>query len=271
MSCLSLSLIAEPDVDIDASSLSMAWHTGQAAKLLSTQLTDTCGQSAGEVGDYFSCEPTVAPEHIIQGNLRRFHRLAAGWSDTGLLVRGDVGSYFACNMRDGSVTLEGSASDHCASQLRGGRLRIEGSVGNYLGGPDAGVRSGMSGGEVVVCGNAGIHAGHRLRRGLLVVLGDCDEAPGSEMVAGTLVVAGQCGSLVGVGMRRGTIVCAQSVAEPSALRFTSAQEQQLTFARLLSGHLQAVAPEVASRLSAGRVRRAIGDRTVGGQGELWLA
>ncbi len=71
-------------------------------------------------------------------------------------------------------------------------------------------------------------------------------------------------------MRRGTIIGSHKAVEPSELRFTQVQEQQLTFARLLSSHLQTVAPEIASRLSAGRVGRAIGDRTVGGQGELWL-
>ena len=196
MSHLALTLTTAPKIDIDASSITAALQTCQAVELMRTELLDTRGKPAGNVGDYFSVTPTAAPEHRIEGELSEFHRLAAGWTHAMLTVVGNVGSFFASGMRSGSITLRGTAGDHCASQLRGGRLNVEGDVGNYVGGPNPGIRSGMSGGEVVIQGKAGIHAGYRMRRGMLIVLGDCDEGVGSEMVAGTLIVTGRCGSLV---------------------------------------------------------------------------
>ncbi len=274
MNQFTLSLRSLPTVDVDASVLTDALQPGSSEAVTSESITrlpwcDIWGHPAGTVGDYFDVKKIATPETRLQGDLRRFHQLAAHWSGGRLNVEGQVGSYFAFGMRGGELQLQGDAGDHCGSQMRGGRLTVEGNVGDYLAGPSPGVRRGMAGGELVVKGDAGIHAGHRMRRGLIVIQGNCADAAGSELVAGTLVINGRCGQLVGVGMRRGTIVCQATETESQGLRFTHAREQQLTFARLLAEHLQTVAPEIASRLSAGRVRRSVGDLSVGGQGELW--
>ena len=170
-------------------------------------------------------------------------------------------------MRSGTIEVRGSTASHAAQQLRGGSIRILGNTGDYLAGPLPGRRSGMSGGRVVVAGSAGHHVGHRMRRGLITVLSDCGDGVASDMIAGTIAVGGKVGELIAAGMRRGTV----SLAAPTPLdpiRFVCGSPSPLGITRLIAADLQHAAAEIAASLSV-PARRFLGDRSCGGQGEIW--
>lgn len=133
------------------------------------------------------------------------HNLCVAWRNVGsrVIVKGDVGYYFAGlndgghfevtgnagwavaeNMTAGSVTVSGNAG-HCAgASLNGGLLYIAG---------DAAARAGISmkGGILVIGGNAGMMTGFMFQRGRIVIRGDVGNGIGDSMYEGEIFVGGK--------------------------------------------------------------------------------
>lgn len=262
-----LQLITPSHPDMDASFLTQLESATRENEALQIELRTCLQNKPVPVGDLFTIKQRDDERIVLRGCSHFLHRLGYGWTHRSLSIEGNVGVGLGTHMRGGHIELHGDALSEVGCQMRGGQIEITGSVGDYLGGPLPGYRSGMSGGRVVVRGDAGHHLGHRMRRGTLVVTGRCGDAPASDMVAGTIVVAGTVGDYVAAGMKRGTLILGQPAVLDTA-RFSSSRIQNLSVMRLLANDLQHDAPEVAGAL-AGSVYRSLGDRTAGGQGEIW--
>lgn len=235
--------------------------------------TVVMGRQAIAVGELFRISGTPSQTVIIAGDCRRLHHIGAGLKEGRIHVEGHCGDGVGTGMIGGTIQINGSAGHGVAASMRGGTIRVSGDVGDGLAAPRAGERSGMRNGQVIIEGNAGDGAGRRLRRGLVVVAGTVGRYAGAEMVAGTLVASGgarddDAWRSLGRAMRRGSILLPRHPSL-SPLRFTSPASQQLGFLQLLAGQLDSELPDFAARLR-GPVRRCIGDRTVGGLGELLL-
>ncbi len=268
MSGLHLKLRAKPPGELDASALGGVLWELSAAEVAQLPLPRLGSNQHWCVGDCFEVTARTDRRTVIEGDLRKLHRLACRWAAGELVVEGNVGEGFASQMLSGKVELRGSALAAAAEQMRGGELRISGDVGDELGRPLAGRRSGISGGRIVVAGRAGHRAGYRMRRGTILILGDCGDAAGCDLVAGTIVVGGSTGDDLGAGMRRGTIVVPDGAAL-SPVRFSRPQKEQLGIARLLATDLVLDAPGIAAALQTD-ISRAVGDLSAGGMGEIWL-
>lgn len=273
MNALALRLKQLPPRPIDAAPLAVSLPGRSAHEVAALRLAELLGSGGRStidyaVGDLFDVRAKSHGPLEIEGDLRRFHRLAHRWSDGDLVVRGDVGDRFAAEMSGGSVRLGGSAGDGVAEQMSGGVLKVAGNVGDDLGRPLVGRRSGISGGQVVVQGRTGDYAGYRMRRGTILIHGDCGGQLGCDLVAGTILVAGRCGPGAGRGMRRGTLILGGPV-ELSDLRFTSPRQVSLGIARLLANQLRSELPAVTRWLEV-PLRRRLGDLSCGGKGEIWL-
>ncbi len=261
-----LTLIAPPEFELDASAMSAIESC--------TNEKETCGISLRSsrpgyellVGDLFKVRYRADDRIVMTGDVKFMHQLGFAWSRRTLLIEGDVGLGLGTQMQGGSIQVLGQVMDFAGCQMRGGVIRISGDAGNFLGGPRPGRRSGMSGGRVVVTGNVGHHPGHCMRRGTIVMLGDCGDGMATDMVAGTIVAGGNVGELVGAGMRRGTVVLARA-SEIDPVCFTSPRDVSLSISRILANDLVLDAPEIAKVLN-GPVRRWLGDRSVGGLGEI---
>lgn len=268
MSGWALSLITDPGRELDAASLSALAACTDERQIAQLELrTARAGQSLS-VGELFRVRRCAAESIVIQGELSFLNGLGSEWATRSLLVEGNVGSGLGVKMRSGSIEVRGNTAAHAAQQLKGGTIRIHGNTGDYLGGPLPGRRSGMSGGRVIVAGQAGHHAGHRMRRGWIVVQGDCGAGVASDMVAGTMVVGGVVGDHVAAGMKRGTLILARS-SHLSAVRFAPSRPSSLGIARLIANDLRADIPDMADAFAL-PMSRYLGDRSCGGQGEVWL-
>ncbi len=268
MSGLHLSLQVAPTAAVDASALGGNLLELSVAEVARLPLPTIGINHTICVGDCFAVAARDDGRGVIEGDLRRFHRLGSRWAAGELRVDGDVGEGFASQMQGGAVVLRGNALAGAAEQLRGGRLQILGNVAEELGRPLSGRRSGISGGRVIVTGNAGARAGYRMRRGLILILGDCGDAAGCDLVAGTLVIGGTVGNDLGAGMRRGTLVVPQT-ATLSSVRFSSPRQEQLGIARLLAADIATDSPAIAAALRT-NIGRAVGDLSAGGMGEVWV-
>ncbi len=267
MSGWELVLKCTPEFEVDGSSLTALATLSDARGAAMIQLVGTRPERSVDLADLFRIHRIEGDEVVMVGDLSFIHRIGHRWETGNLRIDGEVGAALGIEMRGGRIELRGNAKDGVATQMRGGHIGIVGNVGNFVAGPLSGRRSGMSGGQVMISGDAGDHLGHRMRRGSIVVKGSCHDGLGSELVAGTIVVGGDVGSGVGMGMRRGTLILRQPVALHET-RFTPPRKVCLSIARLLADQLSAELPSIAELLS-GTFNRSLGDRTVGGQGEVW--
>ncbi|MBM4228088.1 MAG: formylmethanofuran dehydrogenase subunit C [Gammaproteobacteria bacterium] len=185
-----------------------------------------------------------------------------------LLLEGDCGDAVGAGMRGGEIRLTGNARHRVGAGMRAGLIRISGSVGDFAGGPLPGAVSGMRGGSLLIDGNAGARLADRLRRGLILVAGDTGPAPASQMIAGTVIILGTPGDSPGSGMRRGSLLIkAGDCTVPPT--FVATGTHELSFITLLMRHLETLDPRHARALRGfRRVRRLVGDRGCGGQGEI---
>lgn len=202
-------------------------------------------------------------------------------------------------LRNYRLAIDGSVGDRLGCQMRSGCIQVSGNAGNFLGGPSRGVRTGMRGGAIIVRGDAGQFCGYRMRRGTIVVGGSTGTGLAAEMVAGTIQVGIGQGfeqekreeetdfSQLALGMRRGTVVLmgckAVRTAENSA-KFSSATPVDRVFRRLLADYLAELQNLASQQFGdweghamleplreSGRAwQRVIGDRAVGGLGEIWF-
>ena len=279
MSGWTLSLIESPGHLIkslghfDASPFSAIETMTDERDIASIQLNAIGRVGSVAVAELFRIKTRSDERIVIEGDLSFLHGVGDAWTVRSLRIDGDVGGATGSRMRGGAIEVVGNASDHAGCQMRGGVLDIHGNAGEFAGGPTPGQRSGMRGGRMIIRGNAGHHTGHRMRRGTVIVSGDVGGGVGSDMVAGTVVVGGRVGKDLGAGMRRGTIVL-RADKNHAALtdhneRFSSPRCQDLIITRLVANDLQIDAPEIAERLFGPTLRR-LGDRSAGGQGELWF-
>lgn len=268
---LTLTLRDEPPQAVDMSPL-VPERLGGLAPQAVAALPIVCGTRRVRVGDLFTVDGDTAGGGLqIAGPGRRLDRIGAGMAAGAITVAGDAGAYLGLGMRGGAITVAGDAGLGAAMALAGGEIAIGGSAGERLGGALPGAMTGMAGGLVIVRGDAGARAGDRMRRGTILVEGSLGDYPGSRMIAGTVIGLGpRVGDWPGFGMRRGTLLV---TAAPERLlpTFADAGAHDLAFLRLL---LRAHAPRsprlAALGLDAERVRRLVGDRVAGGQGEILL-
>jgi formylmethanofuran dehydrogenase subunit C len=159
------------------------------------------------LGEFFAvagrCEDGLV---ILQGNLGRVHRVAAGMTAGDMLVDGDIGRHAGEAMTGGRLTVKGSAGDWLACGLRGGVVHVAGDAGDNAGCSLPQQNCGVDGGTILIEGSAGRLVGSRMRRGVVAVGGDCGEAAGFELRAGTVVAGGLLGPRAGAAMQRGSIV-----------------------------------------------------------------
>jgi formylmethanofuran dehydrogenase subunit C len=185
-----------------------------------------------------------------------------------LLLEGDCGDAVGAGMRGGEIRLTGNARHRLGAGMRGGLVRVSGSVGDFAGGSLPGAVSGMRGGILLIDGNAGARLADRLRRGLILVAGDTGPAPASQMIAGTVIILGTPGDSPGSGMRRGSLLIRTEDC-PVPPTFVTTGVHELSFITLLMRHLEILEPRHARALRHfRRVRRLVGDRGCGGQGEI---
>jgi len=263
-----LHLIKPPSLALDASSLSCLEEIANEKEANQLALTASTPSQTVLAGELFRIVKRNDDRIVIIGDVPFLHRIGFGWRRRSMLIEGDVGAGLGTHMRGGHIELRGNASRDVGCQMRGGILQVSSDVGDYLRGPLSGRRSGMSGGRVIVQGNAGHHVGHRMRRGTIVVAGSCGDAVASDMVAGTIVVGHEAGKYVAAGMKRGTLILGcPAILDP--VMFGSPRLQDLAVMRLLATDLKYDAPEISNAL-AHPVSRSLGDRSAGGQGEVWM-
>ncbi|XZE53184.1 formylmethanofuran dehydrogenase subunit C [Planctomycetaceae bacterium SH139] len=282
---LQLTLKAQPSAPLNLTGVSVTrCCQGAALDLVRALPLDPAGAAKqGCIGDWFEVAgETSAASLVVAGDLRHCHQLAAHHQRGEFIIHGSVGECVAFEASGGHVLVEGSVGTHAASGMRGGRLTIAGNAGDYLGGPRRAVRTGMRGGTVVVAGSVGAYCGHRLRRGTVIVGGAAGAYCGWEMIAGTLAIGGPPGAYLGLAMRRGTILAAQAKAIPQR-GFTPWLPAEAGALRLIGRALREELADAAmaavavtwqplldglSQAVAGSWQRSVGDRAVGGLGEL---
>lgn len=267
MSALTLHLRARPPARVDMSGvtperLAEAGVRGVAA------LRVWCGREQPALGDLFDVSGDDPASMVISGGCDRLDHVGAGMGTGSLRVEGDVGHYLASHMRGGSLQVSGGCGALACTAMRGGEVIIDGDAGDSLGGPRAGERRGMSGGLVLVRGNAGARVGERMRRGTVLVEGDVGPACASRMIAGTLAVLGAVGDGCGGGMLRGTLLLAN---QPASLppTFQGPLAFDAGFLPLLTRSLASLeGPFGRLPGKPGSAQRHLGDRAVGGLGEV---
>ncbi|MCX8003533.1 MAG: formylmethanofuran dehydrogenase subunit C [Burkholderiaceae bacterium] len=229
------------------------------------------GNEALALADLFDVSLGTAQEPTLrlEGELTAFDRIGAGLDGGRIEIHGGVGDYLGLRMRDGQIHVRGTAGAFAGCEMAGGSMTVAGDVGDYAGAALPGSMEGMRGGRLLIAGNAGERAGDRMRRGLLLVAGNAGACAASRMVAGTLAVAGALGPHAAFGMRRGTLVLARA---PAALlpTFVPTRHDVGVFWHLLMRQL-AVAGSPWDALAAKRPLRWVGDRAVGGIGEILVA
>ncbi|QEG38956.1 formylmethanofuran dehydrogenase subunit C [Roseimaritima ulvae] len=279
MNAVTLTLRDVPPQGLDMRELLPETLAGQTETQIAARPL-AMGRQPTQLGDWFDVQVQSSnadqPSLRLVGDCRRLDYIGHGLSGGRLVVDGDAGHAVGHRMRGGRLQIHGAVGDHAGMSMRGGTLVIDGDAGDFVGGPAAGERSGMLNGEIVIAGNAGSHLGFRLRRGTIVVAGRAKRWVAEEMVAGTIAIGGAAGSQLAVGMRRGTVLLSQP-AELPAVGFTEPRRETPSMQPLLVRRLCQLAGSDSpfaglSIAPPGSILRSIGDRAVGGLGEvLWYA
>ena len=233
-----------------------------------------------KLGEWFKIRGDAAQmELTIAGDCNCCDSIGHGLDGGVLRVEGDAGDQLGHRMKAGELTVSGNAGRYCASQMRGGMVKIAGNASDYAGGANPTERQGMRGGLLVIYGNVGKCAGHRMRRGMMIIHGSVDSGLAMRMIAGSIVCCGDVQSVIGCGMRRGTIVLLQERLKTLSEipGFTKLEESELSFLPILLKsaipHLPQTVRQnfsVEAELLPKRGLRSLGDRALGGLGELIL-
>ena len=225
-------------------------------------------------GDLFSIDgPRDAKEIVVKNSTATLDYLGYGLGhEYQLEIEGDSGFYTAANLSGGKVIANGNTSDYSACGMNAGLFEINGNCGDYLGSAESGEKRGMSGGTILVRGDTGDFAGDLMRRGMILVEGDIGNYCASRMIAGTIAAQGAVGKFAGQNMKRGTLLFPH---KPETMLPTFADNGRHNL-----GYLTILLREILSyeskfrqlHIARRRVQRYIGDRTVGGQGEVlvWI-
>ncbi len=232
----------------------------------------TYGNSNLPLAEFFSVEAGSQEGLVFEGDLSRFDRLGWQMASGKLRVDGSAGDYAGGCMTGGELHISGHAGLLTACEMAGGLLHINGDVGDFAAGTLPGSMDGMRGGSLIVRGNAGHRLADRMRRGTVLVFGDAGDFVASRMVAGTVALGGRAGEHLGYAMRRGSVVLAadggvnSGAAEISAT-FMPAGADAVVFWQLLARDLARHGGPFEA-LPRRRIERHLGDRGVGGKGEL---
>ena len=244
------------------------------------QCTISHGRHTYPLGELFKVQGELSsqsPHVVVKSRDVLLHDVGVGWSHGLLEVVGNVGDYCAAAMTGGEIVVHGSVRHYAGASMQGGTVRVTKNAGDFLAAPMAmaslrngqTVMTGMNGGLVHIGGTVGHHAVNRMRRGMVVVNGHAGDYCAARMVAGTLIVRGALGKECGRMMRRGTLIAfarrAGDEQQWLAKSFVEAGEQNLIFLQLLrqSLHQMKIAlplPFVGKRF--------VGDRAIGGKGEI---
>lgn len=225
-------------------------------------------------GDLFSIQgATDAKEIIVKNSTPSLdylgHRLGQGYR---LEIEGDSGFYTAANLSGGHVIANGNTSDYSACSMSAGLFEINGNCGDYLGSAESGEKRGMSGGSVLVRGSTGHFTGDMMRRGMILVEEDIGDYCASRMIAGTIAAQGEVGRFAGQNMKRGTLLFPHK-PETMLPTFTENGRHNLGYLTLLLREILRFDSKFRKlHIARRRVQRYVGDRAVGGQGELlvWI-
>ncbi|TCT00986.1 formylmethanofuran dehydrogenase subunit C [Aquabacter spiritensis] len=217
------------------------------------------------LGELFSVRSIASPVIELTGD-PRLDGVGAGLDEGTILVEGTVGAHAGSGMTGGRLAIAGDAGEGLARGMRAGRVTLSGDAGPRVGGALPGAKAGMRGGVVAIAGDAGPRAGERLRGGLILVGGAAGADAAAGMIAGTLAVRGGLAGEAGVGMRRGSLILAQ---EPRVLAtgFGDTGEHDLIALLVLARRVPELTELFGGPLT-GRARRHVGDRLVGGEGEI---
>lgn len=259
-----LALKAAPAARVDMTGITPDRLAGFDASAVA-RLSVFVGARAVALGDVFSISGAPGDTLVLEGHAR-LDGVGAGMAGGTLLVEGSVGALAGAGMSEGALSIRGNAGDDLGAGMAGGRIDLAGNAGARLAGALPGERRGMTGGTVRVAGDAGPQACARLRGGLVLVAGSVGPGAAQRMIAGTLAVKGALGPDAGIGMKRGTLILEQA-PELLAAGFGDAGEHDLVFLSLLARRMPDVAALFAGPLSS-RAQRLVGDRLVGGQGEM---
>jgi formylmethanofuran dehydrogenase subunit C len=236
------------------------------------QLPVGYGNAMVPLAEFFSVTPASDDGTLVlEGDLSRVDRI--GWQMDGgrVLVDGPAGDQAGGCMRAGELLIEGSAGVLLGCEMAGGTLVVEGDAGDFGASTLPGSMDGMRGGTMVIKGQVGSRFGDRMRRGTVLVFGDAGDFLASRMVAGTIALGGRAGAHAGYGMRRGSLVFAAG-REAADLpdTFVPAGAEAAVFWQLLARELARHGGPFES-LPRRPIARHLGDRAVGGKGELIFA
>jgi formylmethanofuran dehydrogenase subunit C len=239
-----------------------------------------------QLDELFWVQCPVGPSDmmVIRGDCRSIDRLGYGMTGGTLVIDGDGGDRVGSCMRGGLILVAGNAGDEVCSGLRGGTVAIAGNCGDRLGAPLPGERSGIRGGDVIVAGSVGARACQRMRRGTVWIAGDVGDYLAPHMIAGTILVLGKASSHWGMGMRRGSLVFASAPMGETGASLSPGRSLELSFLPLVWNHLRALQDAIGSACASLQkprwrslavpstrwVERQIGDRAIGGRGEILL-
>lgn len=270
MNRVTLTLRRPPPFRVDVSSLSLPYlATLGTAQIAAIPLK--LGGLTVDAGELFDVAVTPSDDStlVVVDSCDRLDGLAAGTVDGKVEVFGDTGAWLARGMSGGQVEVHGSCGAYAGTGMTGGQLHICGSAGDFLAAAALPDRTyGLQGGTIIVDGGAGARAADRMRRGLLLIGGTAGRYCASRMIAGTVSVLGTVDEGVGFSMRRGTILLSVLPRSLSAT-FNQTGAHEPTFLHLLRKYLSQAGYAAHAR-SGCRVQRWVGDRAVGGLGEILL-
>jgi len=270
MSKVTLTLREVPPQRLDVSTLRLPDLAALDADRIAA-LPLRLGNASVSTGDLFQVAVSSDSEEdalVVRDSCNRLDGLGAATAGGRVEIFGDAGAFLAQGMSGGRVEVHGNCGAYAGTEMAAGRLHVHGSAGDFAGAAMPGQGKGLQGGVVVIDGDVGARAADRMRRGLLLIAGDTGPYCGSRMVAGTVSVLGKAGKDMGLGMRRGTLLLSQLPAALPAT-FNRTGTHNLNFLNLFRENLSQA--EYAAHARTGRrVQRWVGDRAVGGLGELLL-
>ncbi|MEO5733157.1 MAG: formylmethanofuran dehydrogenase subunit C [Rubrivivax sp.] len=232
------------------------------------------GRRESPLAEHFEVSVSTTPTDdtgllMFEGDLSRCDRIGWQMAAGQIVVEGAVGHYAGAGLLGGAMQVKGHAGLLAACEMAGGSLVIDGDVGDFAASAQPGSLDGMRGGRLVVRGNAGQRFGDRMRRGTAWVFGDAGDFYASRLVAGTIAIGGRVGAHPAYGMRRGSLVFAGSAPQLPP-HFVPAIVGAPVVWQLLARALAREGGPFAD-LPARHMQRHLGDRSVAGVGELYVA
>ena len=267
MSGWKLRLRGAPGLRLDLRGITPTALAGLDAPAIE-QLPVGYGKAMAPLAEFFDVRAGADDALVLEGDLSRVDRI--GWQMDGgtLRVEGPAGDQAGGCMRAGELRIRGHAGVLLGCEMAGGSLTVDGDAGDFGASTLPGSMDGMRGGTLVVKGSVGERFGDRMRRGTVVVFGDAGDFFASRLVAGTLLLGGRAGAHAGYAMRRGSLVFAAG-REAANLRgtFVPAGAEAAVFWQLLARDLARHGGPFEA-LPRRAIERHLGDRAVGGKGEL---